>query len=151
MRVSAIVLAVAACEVSPDADCGPREAVVARVVDGDTIELGTGERVRYLLVDAPELDKCFGREAAAHNERMVAGERVALTYDLECEDDYDRLLAWVEVGGREVNGLLVERGLARVLHVPPNGDARVEVFAVAEAAARRDRIGLWGACDDPDR
>ncbi len=148
MRVIVLVLAAAACDAAVDDVCGPAQGVVARVIDGDTIELQGGERVRYLLVDAPERDACFGPEATAHNERLVAGEHVQLTYEGACTDDYDRLLAWVEVDGREVNALLVERGLARVLHIPPQGDARVEAFAAAEARARRDRIGLWGACGD---
>ncbi len=39
---------------SEGSSCGPSTGVVARVIDGDTIELETGERIRYLLVNAPE-------------------------------------------------------------------------------------------------
>jgi micrococcal nuclease len=124
--------------------------VVQRAIDGDTIDLDTGQRVRYLLVDAPERGACFGPEAAEHNRRLVEGGSITLDYDAQCTDDYDRLLAHVGVGDREINLLLVERGLACVLHIPPNGSDRVEAFAAAEARARRDGVGLWGACEDPD-
>jgi micrococcal nuclease len=143
----------AACDATaiddPNARCGPAQAVVERVVDGDTVELDTGERVRYLLVDSPELGDCFGAEAAEHNRRLVEGETVTLDYDVQCRDDYDRLLAHVAVGGREIDLLLVERGLACTLVVPPNGSDRAPEVEAAEARARREGVGLWGACEDP--
>lgn len=131
-------------------DCGPRTATVARVIDGDTVELDSGERVRYLMVDTPETTNgkhdCFGAEAAAFNMQTVLGKTITLHYDEVCEDVYGRLLAYVEVGGRELNALLVERGYACVLHIPPNGDDRAQEFAELERAAKDGKVGLWGAC-----
>lgn len=133
------------------ARCGPAEAVVARVVDGDTIELTTGDRVRYLAVDTPEItggeNDCYGAEARDFNRQLVEGRHVSLIYDVECEDAYGRLLAYVELDGREVNGLLVERGLACVLVVPPNAEDRREELEALEATARNGGIGMWGACE----
>ena len=132
--------------------CGPTEAVVARVIDGDTIELEDGSRVRYLMVDTPEStngkDDCFGAEATALNRMLVEGQTVTLRYDVECTDVYDRLLAYVEVGDREINSLLVERGAACVLHIPPNGEDRVDEFEQLEDEARASLVGAWGACED---
>jgi micrococcal nuclease len=130
-----------ACEAD---DAG--SVLVDRVIDGDTIELQTGEVVRYLMVDAPELDACFGAEAAEANRRLVEGEYVTLRFDRDRVDDYDRTLAWVEVDGRDLNLSLVERGLACVLHIPPNGDDRVDEFEALEAAARAAGRGMWGVC-----
>jgi micrococcal nuclease len=148
MRASSVLALLLACEPA-ESECGPARAVVERVIDGDTIELATGERVRYLLVDAPELEDCFGAEAAEANRRLVEGEAVTLRFDRECTDDYDRALAWVEVDGRALNLVLVERGLACVLHIPPNGDDEVESFVHAEAWARHEGRGMWGACEAP--
>lgn len=134
-----------------DGRCGPARATVARVIDGDTIELASGERVRYLLVDTPEVSgtvECYGPEAEAFNASVVAGQEVTLTYDVECTDRYDRLLAYVSVGDREINAMLVERGYACVLHIAPNGTDRVEEFESLEAAAMQSGAGLWGACPD---
>ena len=147
--VAAATLAATGC--APDGGpCGPETAVVARVVDGDTVELDTGDRVRYLLVDTPEstggAHDCFGANAAALNRELVLGKPVALTYDAECTDRYDRLLAYVTVGGRDVNRLLLERGYACLLHIPPNGDDRLADYTAAEAEARAGRRGMWGAC-----
>jgi micrococcal nuclease len=130
--------------------CGPDRSVIARVIDGDTVELEDGERVRYLLVDTPEItngkNDCFGAEARDFNRDLVEGREVELSYDRECRDTYDRLLAYVSLDGRDVNALLVERGYACVLHIPPNGEERIDEFESLEDEAMAGMVGLWGAC-----
>lgn len=131
-------------------ECGPSEGVVARVLDGDTIELETGERVRYLLVDTPEVSgtaECYGPEASDFNRTAVEGQTVTLEYDTECTDDYDRLLAYVSLpNGRVINEILLERGFACVLHIPPNGSDRVDEYERIEAEAQAGLAGMWGQC-----
>jgi micrococcal nuclease len=133
------------------AACGPSEAIVERVIDGDTIVVTGGVTVRYLLVDAPEITgghhDCFGASAAQFNTDLVRGKRVELDYDVVCDDRFGRTLAYVRVGGVDVSRLLLERGYACVLHIPPDGDARADELAAVEATAARERRGLWGACD----
>jgi micrococcal nuclease len=147
----ALALALAACGDAGDSRCGPSSATVERVIDGDTIVLAGDVRIRYLLVNAPETtdghDDCYGASAAQFNSDLVLGKTVELRYDTGCEDRFGRTLAYVSVGGQEVNRLLVERGYACVLHIPPDGDARADEFAALQAAARTARRGLWGACD----
>jgi micrococcal nuclease len=128
-----------------------QQVTVERVIDGDTI-VGSGDvRIRYLLVDAPETtnghDDCYGANAAQFNSDLVLGKTVQLDHDVECQDAFGRTLAYVTVGGQDVNRLLVERGYACVLHIPPDGDARAAEFQALESAARAARRGLWGACD----
>ncbi|HET9934135.1 MAG TPA: thermonuclease family protein [Polyangiaceae bacterium] len=141
-----------ACASRPDDSCGPESAVVERVIDGDTVELASGERIRYLLVDTPENTnghvECFGPEAFERNRELVEGRTVQLRYDVECRDRYGRALAYVSVGSREVNSRLISEGFACVLHVPPNGDDRAHEFQSLEAAARQQKLGLWGACSE---
>jgi micrococcal nuclease len=130
--------------------CGPTTATVARVIDGDTIELSSGERVRYLMVDTPESTtetECFGPEAKLLNEMLVDGKQITLRYDEQCTDDFDRLLAYVEVSGQEVNRVLLERGYACVLHIPPNGDDIADEYDALETEADMLDKGLWAACD----
>ncbi len=132
-------------------ECGPTEGTVARVIDGDTIELTSGERIRYLMVNTPETtggkDECYGANAVTFNTDLVLNKQVSISYDVECQDRFDRTLAYVSVNGTEVNSLLVERGFACVLHIPPNGDAREDEFKALQAAAKAADRGLWGACD----
>lgn len=138
------------------AEGGPRVAVatVTRVVDGDTIEARIGDRVedvRYIGVDTPETVKpdtpvqCFGPQASAFNHRLVEGRRVRLVFDVERRDIYDRLLAYVHLGRRFVNAILVRRGLARTLTIPPN-DRYAPLLRRLELRAARTGRGLWGAC-----
>jgi micrococcal nuclease len=137
-------------ETGTEQRCGPTTAVVDRVIDGDTIVLETGERVRYILVDTPEItdgkNECWGSEASAFNQMTVASREITLEYDEECEDQYGRLLAYVSVDGLEVNRTLLEKGFACVLHIPPNGDARFAEYQALEDAAKQAGIGMWSAC-----
>lgn len=131
--------------------CGPTSGVVERAIDGDTIVLTTGERVRYLLVDTPESTNgatdCYGANAHQLNSDLVAGKTVDLVYDeAACTDRFDRLLAYVSVDGVEVNRLLVERGYACVLYIPPAGTDRHIEFENLEATARATGRGMWSAC-----
>lgn len=150
-RLLLLPAALGACEGGGGSRCGPTEAEVARVIDGDTIELAGGERVRYLMVNTPETtggkDECYGANAVTFNTDLVLGKTVALRHDAECEDAFGRTLAYVTVNGQEVNTLMIERGYACVLHIPPNGDDRAGEFDALEDAARAARRGLWGACD----
>ncbi len=130
--------------------CGPTRALVTRPVDGDTIEIEGGDKVRYLLVDTPEMpDACYAKEAADFNASQVGGREVTLTYDeAACRDRYGRLLAYVFVDGREVNRLLVEQGYACVYALPPAGESREAEFRAWQDQAVQARRGLWGVCTE---
>jgi micrococcal nuclease len=139
-----------------DPNDGPAsvEALVVRVVDGDTIEAqidGAIEDVRYIGVDTPETVKpdspvqCFGPRASSFNHRLVEGRRLRLVFGVERRDAYDRLLAYAYLGRRFVNAILVRRGLARTLTIPPN-DRFAPLLRGLELGAARAGRGLWGAC-----
>lgn len=131
--------------------CGPPSGVVDQVIDGDTIRLESGQRIRYLLVDTPENTsevECYGPEATQFNTDLVGGAEVELVYDEECTDNFDRTLAYVSVQEREVNSLLVERGFGCALYIPPNGADRREEFEGLQAQARAENRGLWAACPE---
>lgn len=132
--------------------CGPTSGLVTNVVDGDTIDLDTGDRIRYLLVDTPEsvngATDCYGQEAKQFNKDLVLGRQVTLRYDeAGCTDRFGRLLAYVSVGDQEINSLLVERGYACVLYIPPDGTDRHAEFENLEAAAKAAGRGMWSACE----
>lgn len=143
---------VLACGGNGGSTCGPSRGVVAEVLDGDTIVLDSGERIRYLMVDSPEisggLNECYGLEARDFNRSLVLGFEVTLEYDVECTDAFDRLLAYVYIDGREVNSLLVERGYACVLYIPPNGEDRRNEFETLEDLAMGRAAGMWGDCPE---
>jgi len=124
---------------------------VTRVIDGDTIEIETGERVRYLGIDTPEtVDprkpvQCFGTEAAKKNKELVEGKEVRLEKDITNKDKYGRLLRYVYVGDIFVNLELVKQGFATSYTYPPDVKYQKEILA-AEEEAREANRGLWGVC-----
>jgi micrococcal nuclease len=130
--------------------CGPTLAVVDHVIDGDTIVLDDGQRIRYLLVDTPEStngeNDCFGVEARDYNHTLVTGRTITMAYDEVCQDRYGRLLAYVSVDDVEVNRTLLENGFACILHIPPNGNDRVAEYQALEDMAKADDVGMWNAC-----
>ena len=151
--LACLLALVGACEgdgFQGNPNCGPATATVSRVIDGDTVELDSGERVRYLMIDAPENTtdvECYGPETTAFNRDLVEGKEVELIYGEQCTDNFGRLLAFVSVSDREVNSILVERGFACVLFIPPNGESRREEFEDLELRARTGDFGLWGTCE----
>lgn len=122
------------------------EVLCTRVIDGDTIEVLVGERVRYIGIDTPELRPSeAGAEAAtAANRRLVEGRVVRLEMDVQPRDRYGRLLAYVWVGDLLVNEELVRLGYAQVSTYPPNVRYQERLLA-AEREARAAGRGLWGA------
>ena len=141
-------LALAGCGGSP---CGPSSATVTNIVDGDTVDLDTGVRIRFLLVDTPETvngkNDCYGQEAKAFTAAQLDGKQVSLAYDdASCKDRFGRTLAYLTVDGKEVNSQLVSKGLACVLYIDPGGKARKTEFEDLEVVAKTDRTGMWGSC-----
>jgi micrococcal nuclease len=136
----------------------PAQSLVQSVVDGDTIELVGGERVRYVGIDTPEVRRRVGarwvydpeplaKEATEANRRLVEGRPVRLEYDVQPRDRYGRLLAYVYVsppgqGEVMVNARLLEQGYAQPLTIPPNVK-HAETFRALAAQAREQRRGLW--------
>lgn len=127
-------------------------AVVDRVVDGDTVELADGRKVRYIGVNTPELkgSKCFASQARDFNEALVLGKEVELEYDERLEDDYGRTLAyvWLDMGStrRMVNMELLKKGYGVLLIIPPD-DRYEEEMKLAESEAKNSGAGLWSQCE----
>lgn len=123
---------------------------VARVTDGDTIELEDGRRVRLVQIDAPEhADECYGQEATARlRELLPAGTRVTLERDrrLDNLDEHGRLLRYVHDGPRNLNVLLVRRGAAAPYFYRGVRGKYADRLLSAARLARAAKRGLWGAC-----
>jgi len=141
---------------------------VTRVIDGDTIEIEGGERVRYIGIDTPEtVDprkpvQCFGIEASKKNKELVEGKNVRLEKDITDKDKYGRLLRYVYVDPSKstsamssvpngsgqaifINLELVKQGFAFSYTYPPDIKYQEEILA-AETEAREANRGLWEVC-----
>ncbi len=123
----------------------PVEVEVVRVIDGDTIEISGGRRVRYIGVDTPEVSgnlQYYGPEATSFNKKLVEGRKVALVPDFSEEDAFGRLLRYVYVDGILVNAELVREGYAWAkAHQPDTRYA--QCFAALEREALEAKRGIW--------
>lgn len=121
-------------------------AIVAFVVDGDTIELTNGERVRYLGVDTPEFDECYFEEATMYNRELVRGKVVTLIPEMTDRDQYGRLLRYVLLeDGTDVSRELIRNGFGRSLYIEPDV-SRYPMYRADETMAQQEGVGMWGQC-----
>jgi micrococcal nuclease len=117
---------------------------VIRVLDGDTIVISTGEKVRYLGVDAPEVNVRWGPEAKEFNEEKVLDKKVWIELDRTKLDKYGRILAYVWIDGEMVNELLLEEGYGKINLI--KGDAKLKYLdrlEKAETWAHEHHHGVW--------
>lgn len=138
------------------------DILVKRVIDGDTIELETGERVRLIGIDTPEMHESpklyrdaqrtkqgigtiqkLGRRAYEFTRNLVEGKRASLEFDVEKRDKYERLLAYVYLKDATfVNAEIVKQGFASLLTIPPNVKY-ADLFLKLYREARENKRGLW--------
>lgn len=138
-------------ETSPVIKIDDGTFLVTRVIDGDTIELENGQRIRYIGIDTPEtVDprkpvQCFGLEASKKNKELVEGKRVRLEKDITDSDRYGRLLRYVYINNVFINLTLVQEGFAYSYTYPPDIKFQNQLVE-AERIAREQKKGLWESC-----
>ena len=93
---------------------------VIRVIDGDTFELATKDRVRLICIDTPELGDKGSYEAKEYLESLVLNKEVRLEKDISETDRYGRLLRYVYVNETFVNKELVQKGYAEIYRYEPD-------------------------------
>jgi len=124
---------------------GLTEVLVTRVIDGDTVELSNGERVRFIGIDAPEIGEPGADEATNFVRGKIEGKKIWLEADGNDRDRFDRLRRYVwlqiptdtqdekQIRSYQLNAMLLENGLASVLVV---GEMRNEdLFRQLSASA----------------
>ncbi|WP_070120423.1 thermonuclease family protein [Bacillus marinisedimentorum] len=136
---------------SKEEDSNLVPATVTRIIDGDTIEVsmnGEREEVRLLLVDTPETKhpnkpvEPFGPEASAYAEEVLLGKDVKLQIGIEERDKYNRLLAYIWVGDKTFQEMLLGNGLATTAYLY-NDLTLLDQFHAAQDKARNKGIGVW--------
>ena len=136
--------------------------LITKVIDGDTIKLSDGRKVRLIGVDTPEVyysEKLLrdskksgqdiktiqglGRRASDFTKKLCMGKRVRLEYDVDRKDMYGRTLAYVYLeDGVFVNAELVKEGYAQVMTIPPDVKY-ADHFLKLQKEARDAKRGLW--------
>ena len=122
---------------------------VKRVVDGDTIVLENGDRVRLLGLNTPEIESRYrqseegGQLAKDWLQNKLKQGTVFIEYDQQKKDKYDRLLAHLFLAdGSHLNQQLIQQGLAILSLIPPNLRYADELIKAGQEAESNKR-GLW--------
>lgn len=127
-------------------------AKVTEVVDGDTVKVQIGDKeetVRLLLVDTPETRdpnepvQPFGPEASKFAEKTLEGKAVKIEMDGPERDKYNRLLAYIWIGDKLFNQMLIEESLARVAYVYDPPYNHYDEFVAAEKKTKSSGKGIW--------
>jgi micrococcal nuclease len=124
---------------------------VARVVDGDTLRLTSGARLRLQGVDAPEAERegmpaeLWAAEASQYAHAFVeeAQRRIRVEFGPERKDHYGRFLGFVWHGERLLNEELVREGLARAMTRHHFSDALKRRLRQAQSEAQAAGRGIW--------
>lgn len=112
---------------------------VTSVYDGDTFWIKSGDRVRLLGVNAPDLGKCKSEEAREALSKLVLNKIIVLTE--EKRDTYGRRMGLVYVDDKLINVEIAKQGLAK-LNYDPN--SRSEEIKVVGHAAIQNKLGIFG-------
>lgn len=115
---------------------------VTKVIDGDTIEIETGERVRLVCINTPETNEPYYAEAKNFLTDYILNKEVKLVKDVSETDKYGRLLRYIYLEDEFINGVLVEQGYARVYRYSPDTELCDEL-SVLETKAKNNKLGIW--------
>jgi endonuclease YncB( thermonuclease family) len=123
---------------------------VARVIDGDTLDLDNGDRIRLVQIDAPEAKgECYGKKAGRVLSKLLpVGTEVHVVRDprLDNIDRYGRKLRYVFNKQKNINLVLVQKGAASVWYFQGDKGQYADQLLTAAKKARRAGRGAWGVC-----
>ncbi len=117
-------------------------AVLTRVIDGDTVELDNGDRVRLIGINTPERGDFYYDESKKMLVDLVENKSVKLEKDVEDKDRYGRLLRYIYLDDKFINLELLKAGYANTYFIKPNvkhNDALTEAYEYAID----NQLNLW--------
>ncbi len=127
--------------------------VVVRVIDGDTVELKGGDRLRLLGIDTPERGQRFHDEATELLEKLAMGKMSGIEYGLHRRDKYGRLLGFLYIDDTLfANRTIIDSGLGN-LFLFDDQDLKREQFKellTSQRQAIKDKRGIWGMEHEPE-
>ena len=122
----------------------PKEGIVKRVIDGDTLILEDNTEIRLVGVNTPEKSDPYFLEATNFTKRLVENKKVTLEYDAYTSDRFGRVLAYVIVGDKNLSIELVKNGLAKVAIYE---DRRKLIYQDEllkfQESAKSKKLGVW--------
>jgi micrococcal nuclease len=149
-----LLVGVAAAAIAAPAPSSTTTYRVDHVADGDTLTLATGQRVRFVQIDTPEVyfeTECYGPQASAITKQLLPpGTRIRLAGEPATDsiDAYGRLLRYVfrARDNLDVNVYLVRIGAAAPYFYDHRRGRYADLLERLALRARRLHLGLWGRC-----
>jgi len=122
---------------------------VTYVVDGDTIEIETGERVRLICIDTPETNEYYYQEAKDYLKSLILNKEVKLEKDISETDRYGRLLRYIYFEDDFVNELIVLNGYGKAYPYSPD-TTLCPAIQSAESKAKNNNLGIWAEQEEEE-
>ena len=116
--------------------------ICTSVIDGDTFRLETGETVRLIGIDAPELSQPGGEKSREYLTHLILNKGVTLEKGHEDRDKYNRLLRFVYIDDLCINEEMIRQGYAEARYLTSNDPLR-EYYIQLETEAEIAKAGLW--------
>ena len=119
--------------------------IISKVIDGDTVELKGGDKLRLLGIDTPEKNQLYYDSAKALLSRNVLGKESKIKFAVRRRDKYGRLLGFLYVDSIFINQMMIDSGMAH-LYLFKDNDLQSEEFQKMLDAQRKvlnKDIGIW--------
>jgi micrococcal nuclease len=114
--------------------------ICTSIIDGDTFRLETGETVRLIGIDAPELSQPGGEKSREYLAHLILNKGVTLKTGIEDRDKYNRLLRFVYNDNLCINEEMIRQGYAEARY---STDPLREYYIQLEIEAETAKAGLW--------
>ena len=121
--------------------------IVTKVIDGDTIEIDTQERIRLSGINSPETGECYYQEAKDRLTELILNKNIYLERDYTNKDKYKRLLRYIHLNNKEINSQLVKEGYVKVYDKYASDTKKYTQLKEIEKTAISNSLGVWNCKD----
>ncbi|MEA1979788.1 MAG: thermonuclease family protein [candidate division Zixibacteria bacterium] len=141
-----VFLVIVRCYEEVGFDKSPQDRfIITKVIDGDTVELKGGDKLRLLGIDTPEKNQLYYDSAKALLSRNVLGKESEIKFAVRRRDKYGRLLGFLYVDSIFINQMMIDSGMAH-LYLFKDNDLQSEEFQKMLDAQRNvlnKDMGIW--------
>jgi micrococcal nuclease len=138
-------------DIGPDRSPGERFQVI-KVIDGDTIDLTGGERLRLLGIDTPERGEPLYDSARVFLQSLIEDRTLEISFSKRKRDNYGRLLGYAYIDTFFVNREMIRNGLAYLYLFKDNLSDNEQTAALQAAQNEAMEAGrnIWSIKKSPE-
>ena len=123
----------------------PDNPTVTRIIDGDNLELDSGESVRLYGINCPEKNKPLSKEAIDLTTKLALNQEIRIEYQPNYpKDRWDRILGYVFIKDTHLNEELVKSGFCEVVIYEKRAKLIYQdELLQAQEQAKQEKLGKW--------